>query len=42
MPFKTLPFDELLADSKPLSDPDQAYGEQFIQKAESPMELKKR
>ncbi|XP_053399272.1 L-aminoadipate-semialdehyde dehydrogenase-phosphopantetheinyl transferase-like [Mercenaria mercenaria] len=35
-PFEVITFDDLLADSKPLSEPDQVYGEEFIQKAERP------
>lgn len=41
VPFVVITFNELLAESKPLSDPDQDYGEQFIQKAENPADLKK-
>ncbi|KAL4229965.1 hypothetical protein ACF0H5_010355 [Mactra antiquata] len=39
--FEILSFNELLEDSSPLSDPDQEYGEQFIQKPNNPADMKK-
>lgn len=39
--FQILTFEELLADTSPLSDPDEDYGKLFIDKPESPLTLKK-